>query len=171
MAWGSILLGLSILILVAAFVLRPVLQPASWGWSSDNRRLSELQAERDRIIDLLREVDLDHSTGKLLPQDYRAQREALALRGAAVLREIDLAGGLAQGPGHGRSAQRRADGPAKGSVDSAALEAELEAMVRQLRGQRSGSQAVNRFCSRCGAALQPGDRFCASCGAPVPAPA
>jgi hypothetical protein len=155
MAWGSILLGLSILILVAAFVLRPVLQPASWGWSSDNRRLSELQAERDRIIDLLREVDLDHSTGKLLPQDYRAQREALALRGAAVLREIDLAGGSAPGSFDRGSA--------------AALEAELESAVRRLRSRRPESQPVNRFCSRCGAPLQPGDRFCANCGAPVPA--
>lgn len=148
---GSALLGLAVLVLAAAFVLRPVLQPGQLIGQSGNQHLTQLQAERDRILDSLREIDLDHDMGKLLPEDYRAQREALASRGASVLRQIDEA---------------RDAGPAPAPATE--LEAELEAAVRRLR--RSGT-AGDRFCSRCGSGLQPGDRFCAGCGAPVPNPA
>ncbi len=145
---GSGLLGLSILVLVAAFVLRPILQPARSQQPGGNRRLSRLQAERDRILDSLREMDLDHAMGKLLPEDYRIQREALASRGASVLRQIDEAGG-----------------PPPQPAPASALESEIEAAVRQLRGS---GQVADRFCGQCGKGLQPGDRFCANCGAPVP---
>jgi hypothetical protein len=152
---GSILLGLAVLILVGVFVLRPVLQPSPSGPPTGSRHLSELQAERDRILDLLRDMDLDSTMGKLLPEDYRVQREALAMRGAAVLRQIDESGGSAQEP----------------SRPSASLdpEAELEAAVRRLRSRQSDGKARGQFCSRCGAGLQPDDRFCANCGEPVPA--
>lgn len=152
---GSILLGLAVLILVAAFVLRPVLQPSPAGPPPDSRHLSELQAERDRILDLLREMDLDSTMGKLLPEDYRVQREALAMRGAVVLRQIDESGGSALEPA--------GQDP---SVDS---EAELEAAVRRLRSRQSDGKARDQFCGQCGAGLQAGDRFCANCGEPVPA--
>lgn len=145
---GSVLLGLAVLVLAAAFVLRPVLQPAELGSRAGSRRLSQLQAERDRILDSLREIDLDHDMGKLLPDDYHSQREALASRGASVLRQIDEAGGA---------------GPAPAPVTE--LEAELEAAVRRLR---RSDQARDRFCGQCGTGLQPDDRFCANCGARVP---
>ena len=152
---GSILIGLAVLILVGSFVLRPVLQPAPSGPPPGSRRLSELQAERDRILDLLRDMDLDSTMGKLLPEDYRVQREALAMRGAMVLRQIDESGGSAQ-----ELSQPRA------SLDP---EAELEAVVRRLRSRQPDGKAPGQFCGQCGAGLQADDRFCANCGEPVPA--
>ena len=151
---GSILLGLAVLILVGAFVLRPVLQPSPSGPPPGSRRLSELQAERDRILDLLRDMDLDSTMGKLLPEDYRIQREALAMRGAAVLRQIDESGGSALEPSRPSA-----------SPDP---EAELEAAVRRLRSRQPDGKRQDQFCGRCGAGLQTGDRFCANCGEPVP---
>ena len=151
---GSILIGLAVLILVGAFVLRPVLQPSPSDPPPGSRRLSELQAERDRILDLLRDMDLDSSMGKLLPEDYRVQREALAMRGAAVLRQIDESGGSAQEPFL--------------PIASLDPEAELEAAVRRLRSRQPDGKRRDQFCGRCGAGLQTGDRFCANCGEPVP---
>jgi hypothetical protein len=152
---GSILLGLAVLILVGAFVLRPVLQPSPSDLPPGSRRLSELQAERDRILDLLRDMDLDSTMGKLLPEDYRIQREVLAMRGAAVLRQIDESGGSALEPSRPTA-----------SLDP---EAELEAAVGRLRSRQSDGKARDQFCVQCGAGLQPDDRFCANCGEPVPA--
>jgi len=152
---GSMLLGLAVLILVGAFLLRPVLQPSPAGPPPGSRRLSELQAERDRILDLLRDMDLDSTMGKLLPEDYRVQREALAMRGAAVLRQIDESGGSAQEPSRPSA-----------SHDP---EAELEAAVRRLRSRQPDGKAPGQFCGQCGAGLQADDRFCANCGEPVPA--
>src|SRR3990172_3219299 len=151
---GSILIGLAVLILVGAFVLRPVLQPSPSDPPPGSRRLSELQAERDRILDLLRDMDLDSTMGKLLPEDYRVQREALAMRGAAVLRQIDESGGSAQEPSRPSA-----------SHDP---EAELEAAVRRLRSGQPDGKSRGQFCGQCGAGLQPDDRFCANCGEPVP---
>jgi hypothetical protein len=178
---GAILLGLSILILAGAFVLRPLREPSGIGPSVDGRRLSELQAERDRILDALREVDLDSTMGKLLPEDYRVQREALTARGAAVLRQIDEAGGAA-GPRQIDEAGGSAWEPSRSGLimapeskvkaarlgTAAEAEAELEAAVLRLRTRPPASQAGGQFCSRCGSGLHAGDRFCANCGAPVP---
>jgi hypothetical protein len=164
---GAILLGLSIIILAGAFVLQPLRGPGTTGLPVDGRRLSELQAERDRILDALREVDLDSTMGKLLPEDYHVQREALAMRGAAVLRQIDEAGGSAQAPSRRGALGEPEAGVAAAPRDAAdGAEAELEAAVLQLRTRLGESR--DPFCSQCGARLQAGDRFCANCGAPVP---
>ncbi len=151
---GAILVGLAITVLTGAFVLRPIFEPSLVGEGQVNPRLSQLQAQRDRVLDALREMDMDHAMGKLPEPDYRAERAALAAYGASVLRQIDDLGGLS----------------ALQDEVGSGLEAELEAAVARLRQPVSTAESQDKFCTRCGEAVMIGDRFCANCGEPIGIP-
>jgi len=137
---GSVLFGLAMVVLVAAYVLRPIAAGAQG--SQAGGQFSSLQAEREHLLDALQELDLDHYMGKVLDKDYRPQRQALTLQGVRVLRRIDE---LQESPG---------------PQDS--LEAKLEAAIKE---QRSLARSETRYCHQCGSSILPADRFCPRCGA------
>jgi membrane protease subunit (stomatin/prohibitin family) len=137
---GSVLFGLAMVVLVAAYVLRPI--AAGPRGSQAGGQFSSLQAEREHLLDALQELDLDHYMGKVLDKDYRPQRQALTLQGVQVLRRIDELQG------------------SPGPQDS--LEAKLEAAVKE---QRSLARSGTRYCHQCGSSTLPADRFCPRCGA------
>jgi len=146
---GSILVLLALLILVVAFIARPLLSGQSRSVSDRERRFSALQAESDKLLALIQELDMDRAMGKVPQDDYQAQRAALVTRGAEVLRELD---GM----------------PQEEAVSSReAIERELEEAVARLRATRPAE--AHAYCGHCGLPLQPGDRFCPRCGTPVPA--
>ena len=150
---GAILFSLAMILLVAAYVLQPLSSSQRGGYRDISRELSALQAERDRVLDSIQEIDMDHSMGKVSEEDYQRQRSSLALEGAGILRSID---------------ELQSDG----APDEVAME--LEATVSQLRGKRSVSSAQQNGdetnpsevpCPACGNSIYHGDRFCTNCGA------
>ncbi len=147
---GSLLIMTGLGLLVVVFLARPLLDRRVAGATADDHQLSALQAERDKILTMLREIDMDQAMGKIGAQDFQLQRAALMAHGAAVLRELDARGVVL----------------AEGAPEPPDLEAAIEAAVAARRGAaRMGGPG---FCTRCGQPLQPNDRFCARCGAPVP---
>jgi hypothetical protein len=92
---GSILLILALAVLVGFFVSQPLNRPASANpetvrlTNEEERRLSALQAERERLLNLLSELDSDYSLGKIPQEDYPSQRASLLQMGASVLRQLD----------------------------------------------------------------------------------
>jgi hypothetical protein len=154
---GSILVILALFIFVAGYIARPILEKRGFSVSDDSRHLSELQAERDQILLVLQELDMDHAMGKIPSEDYEAQRPGLIARGAAILRELDELGALtplnAVEP-HGANGQEDDD-----------LDAIIEKEI--LRRRKSSSKEISSFCTLCGNRLLSGDRFCTSCGAKV----
>jgi hypothetical protein len=149
---GSILIMLAITILVIAFIARPFASRGGSMVSQGEQRLSSLQAERDKILSLIQEIELDHAAGKIPDEDYLPQRTALVQHGAEVLREID---GLE--PVRPQAAERT----------SPDLETQIEVAVARLR-QTTKAETGPGYCAQCGKLLVPGDRFCSHCGAPVP---
>ena len=147
---GAILFSLAMILLVAAYVLQPLSSSERSGYRDTSRELSALQAERDRVLDSIQEIEMDHSMGKVSEEDYQHQRGSLVLEGAGILRHID---------------ELQSDG----APDESAME--LEAAVAQLRGKSSvsGSQRnedeANPECPTCGQSNYHGDRFCSNCGA------
>jgi hypothetical protein len=137
---GSVLFGLAMVVLVAAYVLRPI--AAGAGGAQGGGQFSSLQAEREHLLDALQELDLDHYMGKVLDKDYRPQRQALTRQGARVLRQIDELG------------------DSSGPQDR--LEEKLEAAVKN---SRTVARSEPRFCHQCGSRVIPADRFCPRCGA------
>jgi len=146
---GSFLIMTGLGLLVVAFLARPLVDKRVSGAKADDHQLSALQAERDKVLTMLREIDMDQAMGKIGADDFQVQRAMLMTHGSAVLRELDALGGV----------------PAQGLPESDDLDAAIEAAVAARRGAATTSGAG--FCTRCGQPRQPSDRFCARCGAPV----
>ncbi len=89
MSTAGLFLSLAISVTVLAFVLWPLLFGTTKPKASATSEDSDLQTDREAILDTLRTLDFDFQTGKILEEDYRLQRAQLVARGADVLRQID----------------------------------------------------------------------------------
>lgn len=147
---GTIFIGLALVILTGAIIIRPLIEHTSRSPSQMDKQRSALQAERDRILTFLEELEMDHTMGKLLEEDFLQERTQLVAQGAEVLRQIDELNGFSMD-------ERRHAEPAD------ELDGELEAAVSRLREQSSDSSAA--YCGTCGTKVIPGDLFCVRCGA------
>jgi hypothetical protein len=143
---GSILIILALAVLTIAFVSKPLVERYSVFISQKERRLSTLQAERERVLDAIQELDMDNAMGKLLQEDYDTQREILVSHGVEILKAID---GI-QSPEAAKS----------GEVD---LETEIETAVTRLRGMRG--ILSSGVCDSCGGPVAKNHHFCPRCGA------
>lgn len=158
---GSILLLLALVVLVTAYVASP-LRTAQKRRTPDAEsiELSELLAERERVLDALAELDFDNDMGKIPDELYPVQREALVKRGAAVLKLLD---------------ERTPGGQAASEVPEAIAavvsDDPVEALINARKIAKSSGNAKNntnaKFCPNCGTGLQTGDKFCVSCGEKV----
>jgi hypothetical protein len=165
---GSILLGVALVLVVAFIVARPLLEQA--GVPDDAPGPDEaLLVERERVLTALRDLDFDHTMGKLVEDDYAAQRAALVAQGAAVLRQLDALA-LAHEPHDANLdsemeqaiARRRSRPAAAGRAPTPEAEPEIEAAVAGRRQTHA-----SRFCTHCGQPLRSDDRFCGACGTAV----
>lgn len=136
---GALLISLALLVLVVAYVARPLVERRALEVSSDERRLSALLAERDRLLRVLQDLDMDQAMNKISPEDYQAQRAPLMVHGAEVLRAIDEL--------------------------APASAAQVDDLEREIARRRQRGEAGH--CVQCGSQLQAGDRFCIRCGAAV----
>lgn len=165
---GTLLFTLAMVVLVLAYVLRPLAGSAPGGDRRTGQRLSALQAERDRVLESILEIDMDHAMGKVPEEDYRRERQVLAQEGAEILSKIDEPQIFAGEPESRLLEKIRTE-----------REMELEAAVAQLRGRSSEaastvkpsiSQSEMGACSECGETILHGDRYCAKCGAALEEP-
>ncbi len=145
---ASLLILLAILLPVVAYLVFPLLEEQETQLEDGDRRLFLLEAERERLLSTLAELDMDHSMGKLVRKDYELERAEKLVRGADVLRQIDEL----------RSEQAAFNEQRK------AREEELEARVVQLRKQGAPSR---KHCPICGHVYDDEDIFCSRCGAPL----
>jgi hypothetical protein len=161
---GSLLLGLALLILVAAYIARPLFEreaakPLAAALDS------ALLAERDNVLTALRDLDFDHSTGKIAAEDYQAQRAALVSRGAAILQQLDAGAG----PAEDLEAQIEAAIAARRQRDGAQPRSDLEVAAPAARVE--SLETPTHFCPNCGTPALEGDKFCARCGKRLTPPA
>ncbi len=171
---GAILFSLAMIQLVAAYVLQPLAGSGRGVYRDSSQELSALQAERDRVLDSIQEIDTDHSMGKVSEEDYQRQRQVLVLEGAEILRKIDK---LQLSP----DAEPRAKTPemeleaavAELRGKSSVASRELEAAVTDTRGKSSApgpqkaqgaSDTIEEVCPTCGELILHEDRFCSNCG-------
>lgn len=150
MDFGSILIGLALAVAVAAYIGQPILAKSGRAVTVEDRQLSELQAQRDRILSRVQELDMDFTMGKILDQDYQRERGSLMTRGAEVLKAIDEMVGSSHAP----------------ALQAAPVD-DIEAAVARIRGKSISGAAA--FCPSCGAEVQSGDAFCTRCGSTLQA--
>lgn len=151
---GSVLILLAIVLPVIAYLAQPILTGQGVAVSGRDRRLSTLEAERERLLAYIQEMDMDFTMGKIPREDYEAERSVKLTQGAEILRQIDALTGVKG------EVEPRAVDPAERS-----LESELEARVASMRKVRDDK--VSQYCAQCGGEIYGSDRFCSACGAEV----
>jgi hypothetical protein len=177
---GSVFLILALLVVVALFVGRPLLDRNAYATEPANaledHQLSSLLAERDQVLTALQELDFDHALGKIPEEDYPEQRAVLINSGISILRQIDEiqpsdTSDEAEKRLELAITARRADTALKTSSSSQtdgnghkALppDDELETLIASRK--RTRTDKATGFCPQCGSPLQKADRFCSKCG-------
>ncbi|MBM3125397.1 MAG: zinc ribbon domain-containing protein [Chloroflexi bacterium] len=157
---ASIFLLLAALVLVGLYLYAPFLQRARKNRATDSREVSTLQAERDRVINALQELDFDHHLGKIPAEDYPEQRAGLLQKGAEILRRLDE---LSPADAEARIEKAAAAARADSAADSTSLsDDQIESLVAARRRVSKGKSAG--FCPKCGKPVLVSDKFCVSCG-------
>ncbi|NOX62522.1 MAG: hypothetical protein GXP42_11355 [Chloroflexi bacterium] len=159
-----ILISLFFIVLVGVVVLWPYLrqEPELEKTVEADPRLTALYSERDRLYQAIRDAKFDLETGKLSQEDFQNQSAQLKHRAAAVLRAIDELEEQLFPPELDAALEaeiRRARMGVNGGQSHAAVEESP-----RVRTPAGHGETRDRFCGRCGSALQAGDRFCGACG-------
>jgi hypothetical protein len=92
---AAVLIGIALAVACVLFVARPFLKDPEArrdrlrSLSAAERRRLELAEERDRALAALKELELDHRTGKVSDEDYRSLVGPLRRQAAEALRGLD----------------------------------------------------------------------------------
>jgi rubrerythrin len=160
----SILLILTVLLLVAAYIGRPFyikdarysrkLNPAD-GAAKDklDHVHSSLLAEKERILSSIQELDFDYSLHKVPEDLYPDQRAELLQQAAGILKELEDMGFTHE--------TKMTSTPNSSNKVTTGYD-ELEEMIAKRRTEIK--EKSSGFCPRCGRAIQESDRFCPKCG-------
>lgn len=163
MSIGSILLGLSLLILVGLVLAQPFLAKEEREPRPHSRK-QQLLTQKEAILEEIRALDFDYDTGKLPEEAYQPQRAALMAVATETLKALDELG-------------------TEAPDDDVALQ--IEAAINRVRSQRQATGKVDvlvktttvpvnghaKFCTACGAKVDASDKFCATCGNKLAIPA
>ncbi len=156
---GSLLVGLALLLAVAFYVAQPILE----GRGVREKPVTpaeRLAAERETVLNALRDLDFDHATGKIANEDYEPQRAALVAQGIAILKLIETAQ-----PARSTEAVEQAVAPRRKGRAGRSLDEQIEA---EIEARRRAAAPAEGACPKCGTPAKPGDKFCAKCGAQLP---
>ena len=93
----EVLYGAVLLICVAAFVLRPLLQASEPEQRGGDPRVAELEARKEAKYREIRDAELDHAAGKLSDADFSQQDAELRADAIEILKELDAL--IADDPG------------------------------------------------------------------------
>ncbi len=163
---SAILLLIAVLLGVGLYLAAPlVFNSTRRSVNEETGEISSLMAERDRVINSLRELDFDFKLGKIPDEDYPAQRAELLQKGAELLRKLDalqpqqISDAEVEARIERAAAARRADAAVKTEPPS---DDEIESMLARRRKERKSKSAG--FCPKCGKAVLVSDQFCPNCG-------
>jgi hypothetical protein len=125
-AFGSVLLILALLILVALFIARPLVSGERAAWTGDSEH-SHWLAERERVLEALAELDFDHQLDKVPEEIYLEQRQRLLGLGAIALKKLDAL--------EDEKAEKRVE-PTGESRKKPVKDSDLEAMIAAHKARR-----------------------------------
>lgn len=88
MSISAIFLGIALFLLISALIARPLLDQSQYA-STPDIKLQSLLTERDNIFTLILDLEDDFATQKIAQDFFTQQRQALVLRGADILQQLD----------------------------------------------------------------------------------
>ncbi len=151
---AAIFLTLAVLFFVGAYLYAPFARGYGRRVTAEERELSTLLAERERVLSSLQELDFDYRLGKIPEEDYPIQRTNLLQTGADILRKMDAL--------TIDETDLRRNNAKKASAKKELTDSELENLISQRRASRKKN--YEGFCPKCGKPVLSSDKFCASCG-------
>ena len=129
------------------YSMMPLLNPkscANLASHQNKQRWLALQERKEQLYASIRELELDHSMGKLADQEFQLHRHTLEDEAIVVLGKLDESGI---------------------HEESNNLHARIERDISKLPLQRSEHEAgAGGFCASCGAEIAADHRFCPHCG-------
>jgi hypothetical protein len=158
MELAAVFLLLIVLILVVFFVSLPLFNKQRIHVIKNNQDLSSLQAEHERLLTALQELEFDHSLGKIPAEDYPIQRSELLHKGAVVLRELDALSSI-KSKEIKKKGKRSEDKP---TPPAALSDDDLEDLIAKRR--TTHKEKTGGFCPHCGKPVLQSDAFCPACG-------
>jgi hypothetical protein len=148
----AILIGIILMAAAGWYVSRPLLQRKRL--PAVDAPVQSMEVQRDSLYLQIRELDLDHATGKTNDEDYQKLRSELVAQAADLLRQID-----GQKPTIAPAddvealiAARRKKQP----IAPATADQQIEAAIKARRS--------SIVCPNCGKTATPDDVFCSRCG-------
>ena len=123
------------------------------------REIEGLMARKAALVQSLRDIEYDHQTAKISPEDYKRFKRSHERRAVAIMRRLDAIHGGREWESHIEDAvvARQEALPE--------LQAEAAPAKDAPRPSRSDAKADDA-CTECGEPLSPRARFCAICGTP-----
>ncbi len=168
---GSLLLLIALIVIVAVFIASPLREQKKIGGLGEyDLKLSQILAERERVLEALAELDFDYEMEKVPDDLYPIQRDALVKRGTDVLRLLDAyqenASAATDDTDHAARLERAASIRTKSDDPLEAAIAARRQKKMPIAPQPTTAKTLSKgnFCPNCGSAIQSDDRFCASCG-------
>ncbi|MBW2064707.1 MAG: zinc ribbon domain-containing protein [Deltaproteobacteria bacterium] len=140
-----------LVLLSSLLIIWPLLKGAeSPGGSplAGDQEMSELDTEKEKIYQAIKEIEFDLAMGKLSKEDFEKMKSQYMLDAMDYLRKIDhfhLPGGETS-DSSGQSFEEQ-------------IEKEVSLVKARLKSPKK-----RRFCNQCGDLVDPGDRFCFNCG-------
>jgi hypothetical protein len=181
MTFGSVLLGLALMVLVGLYLARPLLAQ-----SGDERqresRYKDLLALKESYLIQLRNLEFDFQTGKVPEEIYQQQRSELVDVAAELLKQIDSMEAAAFGTAPPESATTGPAAPSSGidtDIEKAVMRRRQShqapgSVYYQKRTEQVGTGAASvgetKFCPQCGKKTDRDDKFCVNCGAKLKNP-
>ena len=167
MELSALFIGIVILAGTVYFVSRPLLQ-AKRQTNAGGADASSLEMQREALYTQIKELDMDHATGKVNAEDYAPMRAELVAQAAAVLKQLD---GVAVAPATEPAAAQTDEVEAmiaarrKPRSAAAAKTADMTAEAAiAARRKTSASSVTSSTCPKCGKPISADDAFCAKCG-------
>jgi hypothetical protein len=127
METGSLVILLVILALGAAFLAWPFVRGRSERTSMDSSRQTLIN-DYARVIAALRDLEEDHTTGKIGDDAYAAEKSRLSEQGIVLLEKLDQQG-LLPALDNAGAAPGKPAAAGKGSAADEALDEALEAAI------------------------------------------
>ncbi len=172
----AIVIGLVLLAGVGFYVSRPLVKTGRRTQSANADTLS-LETQRESLYTQIKELDMDHATGKVNDEDYARLRAELVTQAAEVLKQIDgvTTASVPAAPSDDVEAmiaarrKTRSVAPAtpvaatSATTSPQSAEADLEAAIAARR-KTTAPAAKSLTCPTCGKPINADDAFCAKCG-------
>ena len=154
---AALLMGSALAVAGLLWVLVPLLRGVD---AADATIRSRPLAAEPTALEALREIEFDHATGKLSPEDYATLRAEYTPLAVAELRAVDAATAAATTPADPAELLIARAKSRAGTCATCGPRPESDALFCS-----NCARYLGAACLRCGAAVEAGHaRFCTECG-------